>query len=165
MHVLTLYAILDLGKIDYDRSGHRNCKVTIKAHINEQGELSMIGNVWNPIESDIYCGGQCYDTLKEFFPYNKKVQRLIEIWKRWHLNHLRAGTQKQEEWLRAHADEYETLKSYPGPFLSHYDWATRELRKAGLNPDNGYMYGSAWLKEELPTQIIAELSYLMKEVK
>ena len=38
--------------------------------------------------------------------------------------------------------------------------AREELRKVGLHPDNGYLYGSAWLKEEVPTEVLAYLHAL-----
>ena len=47
---------------------------------------------------------------------------------------------------------------------SYYIWAQRILREAGLNPDPAYVhrgkpysYGTAWLFEEIPPDIKAEI--------
>ena len=52
-----------------------------------------MGNSW--IE-----GGQCYDSIQEMYPNDKKVQRIIEIWKKYHLNGMNAGCIHQDEWRR-----------------------------------------------------------------
>ena len=81
----------------------------------------------------------------------EKVERLAAIWDRWHLNDMRAGSEAQEAWLREHRAEYEAQT------LDHYVWAKAELAKAGLQPDNGYSYGSSWMTEEVPLEVLAEL--------
>lgn len=81
---------------------------------------------------------------------------LLDVWKTWHRNDMRAGSPVQEEylWLNPiHAVYPET----------YYEKASALLAEAGLNPDqNGYKYGSAWLKEELPKEIVAFLESLPK---
>jgi hypothetical protein len=73
---------------------------------------------------------------------------MIQIWKRWHLNDTRAGSQKQEEFLR----------EYPiSGTKDRYDLACSALDKAGLLIDNGYKYGSAWIHEQLPSEVISEI--------
>lgn len=111
----------------------------------EDGRLSMCG-IW-------HSQGQIADDLTnealipaEGFEYSD-VLKVQSIWNRWHLNDLRAGTPKQEEFIR----EWK---------LSHrYDYAKacEALEEAGLLYDNGYKYGSSWLKEELPTEVIKYL--------
>lgn len=146
---------LSFGKVDYNNKGRRNCKVTIEVELKD-GELSICGNVWNPSETDIYSGGQNLDEIRKLLRGNPKVKRIHEIWQRWHLNHMRAGSPRQRAYL-----ETQTFPGYP---LSHYTWACEVLAAAGLQPDNEYIhngkpysYGSAWLHEELPAEIIAEV--------
>jgi len=92
---------IHLGKVDYNHNGRKNCAVDVEIEIrimenkNSQKELSMTGNVWNPLHSDIYSGGQNGDTLAELFKGNAKVQRMIEIWDRWHLNGMKATCEHQ----------------------------------------------------------------------
>lgn len=78
---------------------------------------------------------------------------LLDIWKRWHLNDMRAGTPEQEQHLR----ENPVNAVYP---QSHYDLACESLAKAGLNPHNGYSYGSKWLREEVPAEVLEQLAKL-----
>lgn len=81
--------------------------------------------------------------------WNKELEEKFRtVWERWHLNNMRAGTPAQSAHLRNIKDRY------PGYPKSHYEWALEELGKVGLNSDNGYKYGSAWLKEEVPQSVI-----------
>ncbi len=66
-------------------------EITVKE--NRGRVLSMTGE---------YDGGsgQCDDSIAEAYPDDAIVQRLVAIWKRWHLNDMRAGTPEQME--RAH---------------------------------------------------------------
>ena len=77
-------------------------------------------------------------------------EKLLDIWDKWHLNDMRAGTPAQTEYL-------DTIKSeFPGYPTSHYEWACNQLAEVGLNPDpeTDYRYGSAWLREEVPQDVI-----------
>jgi len=152
---------LHLGKIDYYGTGRRINAVDIIVNldygdISEDNQkprrLSITGDIWNMPHTDIVSGGQNLEEIGKLFPRNKKVQRIVEVWKRWHLNDMRAGSPAQEEWLREYGrgrDYTETLE---------------RLANVGLAWDNdvdgypdGYKYGSAWLTEELPDEIIAEV--------
>ena len=141
-----------LGKADYNGSGRRNCECTIEWEL-EDGRFAMSASVWNPRKTDIYMGGQCVAEVASYFPGDAKAQRMAAIWKRWHLNDMRAGSPAQEEHLRTTPD------AFPGYPVSYYEWASGLLAKAGLNPDpnTGYRYGSAWLTEALPDDVIAEI--------
>jgi hypothetical protein len=76
---------------------------------------------------------------------------LLDIWHRWHMNDTIAGSKVQEDWLREHP----VKAVYPE---SHYEKASQALRDAGLNPDaEGYEYGSAWQREEIPPEVIKQL--------
>lgn len=80
------------------------------------------------------------------------LAEFLEIWDRWHLNALRAGTVKQMDYLRS--------LTFPGG--NYHKWALQVLEDARLNPDpvDGYRYGSASLKEEVPESVIAFLEQL-----
>ena len=117
-----------LGKTDYNGSGRRNCECAIEWELRD-GRFSMSACVWNPRKTDIYMGGQCVDEVASLFPEDLKAQRMVSVWKRWHLNDMRAGSPAQEEYLRTTPD------AFPGYPVSHYEWASEVLAKAGLNPD------------------------------
>lgn len=84
------------------------------------------------------------------------MTRLLEVWGRWHLNDLKAGTPKQEEFIR----EWNETNRYD------YVEACNALGEAGLLVDydylppdedgenRGYRYGTAWLTEEVPAGVI-----------
>jgi len=146
--------VLDFGKIDFNGSGRKNCRVTIEVNLNQKEKgtcLSICGNIWNPRETDIYCGGQIYNTLKELshkINNNTKMKRIIEVWERYHLNDMKAGTPAQEKLV----EEYTKKNGY------EYYKVIEYLKQNDLYIDNGYKYGSAWLFEEIPAEIIAEIT-------
>ena len=127
--------ILGLGKVDYNNSGRRNCKATLEWELTSDGEFTMSANIWNPRETDIYCGGQCVDEVASYFPYNAKVQRMVEIWRRWHLNDSQAGCEHQR-----------TL-----------GWKSYDEHPSEPCPVCGYKYGTSCLKEEIPQDIQDEI--------
>jgi len=98
-------------------------------------------------------GGQAHEELLATFGARHGVARLVELWRRWHLNGMRAGTRVQEAFLREHP----SAAVYPE---SHYELALEALAKAGLSPDRGYKYGQAWLVELLPADVLNELAAL-----
>lgn len=121
------------------------------------GRLSLSG-VEGPTANGDALGssGQCSDlAVVDYAPgwTAEMVDRLRAEWERWHLNDMRAGSPAQEAWLRANP----VKATYPE---SHYDKASEALAAAGLNPDGGYRYGSAWLTEEVPADVLAWLQAL-----
>ncbi len=146
----------EAGYVDYYERGRASNRVAIKWRI-EGGEFAMQGEVWRADERDALLCGQCLDEIAELMPDDPKVQRMVKIWRRWHLNYMNAGSPAQEEFLRIHKDEKPHKQN-------HYEWAKEALAGAGLQPDpdyihNGkpYSYGSAWLREELPEDVLAEI--------
>lgn len=122
------------------------------------GRLSLVG-VEGPKSNGNCVGGagQIGDHLeiREFAANwdGAKVKRLAEIWDRWHLNDMQAGTPRQEEFLRSIRGEF------PGYPVSHYEWAKERLAAVGLqpDPDTGYSYGSAWLRVDVPAEVLDEI--------
>lgn len=140
-----------LGKVDYNGNGRNNCEAAITWELSG-GRFSMCAEIWQPNKRDILAGGQCVDTVAAFFPDNAKAQRMLAVWREWHLNDMTAGSPTQEALLKAHPD------------ADSYEKRLMVLQLAALNPDpeylhNGkpYRYGSAWLKRELPADVIAEI--------
>lgn len=124
----------------------------------EYVEFSACASIWDRTRrrDPITCG-QCLGAVAELYPKDIRVQRIVGIWHRWHLNGMRAGTRKQQEHLRAHPFD----PRYP---KSHYDWACEELARAELLQNMGYKYGSAWLIEPLPSEIEAEVKAICAEL-
>lgn len=142
-----------LGKVDYHGRGRKVNKVELTWSV-EEGRFAMSGGVWNGNGSDYTACGQMVDDIAQMFPHDAKVQRMAAIWRRWHLNDMKAGSAVQEEYLRTHpippaAYAYQS---------SHYAVASQVLADAGLNPDpDGYVYGTAWKCEALPADVLAEI--------
>jgi hypothetical protein len=61
--------------------------------------------------------------------------RLREIWKNWHLNDMQAGCEHQRE----------------------RGWTSYDLHPSEPCPVCGYKYGTAWLRKDVPADVIAEL--------
>ena len=99
-------------------------------------ELAIAGNIYE--RGRDVGGGQCIDTaaLVQPGPWSAEdLARLVEIWRRWANNGLNAGC--------AHM----TL-----PEDTSYD-ARKDIRC----PETGYKYGSAWLFDPLPDDVIEDV--------
>lgn len=152
--------IIHLGR---GPSGHIFCKISFI-----DGKLSITG-VEGPT-SNGNCRGSCgqivmglkgHEDLIDPAPgwTRGKIADFLDIWDKWHLNDMQAGSPKQ----RAHLA---TLK-FPGYPANHYTWACERLVEAGLQPDPNYLhndkpysYGNAWLHKEVPADVIAFLEAL-----
>ena len=120
----------------------------------EEGRLSVIG------ETQEDCGQIAHLISTSPKVWNtgwnsQKLTTLLSVWKRWHLNYLRAGSPAQEEALRQ------------ANFEEGYLEALKFLKERNLEPDTGYLvcgkpysYGSKWLKEELPSHVVEFLEAL-----
>lgn len=160
--------IISFGKVDYEARGRKVNEVTIEITL-EDGRLSMRGSIWDARHYDILSGGN-YDDIAALFPYDAKVQRMVEVWKRWHLNHMHAGCEHQraEGWNKRPIDPSKPLNVYGRHFPGqrHDSWNMLVCVRPDEHPDGlltkpcpacGYKYGTAWLREELPAEIIREV--------
>jgi hypothetical protein len=112
----------------------RSMRITVRL---ADGRLSMIADIGSGRRGG-YEGGQCYDAILEYADKGKieytpewdreKLHRLIAVWKRWHLNDMRAGCEHQR--LAGGYEVGEPCRTC------------------------GYGYGTAWLVEPLPQEII-----------
>lgn len=171
--------------------------------IISNGRLSMTGNITG------YGAGQIVDSIK---PATQDQGELIAVWRKWHLNDMRAGTAKQmkvidglnydealralishdkegnpmepeaikgalEIWERLNkcvteldyfnlvaslgVNEFVLLKDQKIPVRER---AEKFLFGETLLFDDGYRYGSAWLKEELHPYIIEQLESITQAI-
>lgn len=137
--------------------GGRNVSVYVRIKIVD-GNLSIVGV--EGLTKSGYCLGSCGQIVGELKRINNFVgdwerwlPTFTEIWERWHLNDMKAGTIKQEDFLRKKKSELNVRRL-------DYEVACKYLEEAGLLIDNGYKYGTSWLKEELPSEVIAFLEAL-----
>lgn len=109
-------------------------ETTTHKHVKSYRTLSLSGSYNGG-------GGQIVDRLKELDTVSipeQDLKDLIEIWERWHLNDLKAGCEHQEP-IPVSSDH---------PEYVHYKWLNSK------RCPNGYKWGSAWLVEELPQEVI-----------
>lgn len=185
--------VFNFGKIDYTGTGRKAYPVTVEVELRKRGgektftidpktkeriytgstkpeywELSICGNIWNTKKTDIYCGGQCLDTINEYrAQLNDKAvfDELFKLWKRYHLNGMRAGTPEQEKAL----EEWEAAGN-----KYEYTAACEYLKTIGLYEVNfsgltvgrrynneSYKYGHAWIVEELPGDVLLRVEHLL----
>ena len=141
---------------------------TITGKTPEYVELSICGSIWNSRHSDIVCGGQCLDTIakyKEQLEDKEVFETLYNLWKKYHLNGMHAGTPEQEdvieEW-KAEGNHYE------------YTAVCEMLKRRGLYEVNytglsvgrrynnePYKYGHDWLIQELPGDVLLKIEPLL----
>lgn len=142
--------------------------------------LSMTGEVPNRFGTDLSQCGQMQDTIKyvikkEQFEFDKKwtierVNRLLELWDRWHLNDARPWCphQFEEGWHKRPINPNLLIDTYghhlgktKTPTWNMLVWVNRKEHPDGLLGEPcskcGYKYGTSWLYEEIPQNVIDEL--------
>jgi hypothetical protein len=130
----------------------------LTVNINFDGEkLSITGSEGRDSGGQIIMHQWDFQTYAE--GHNAEtVKKLRDIWNKWHLNDMQAGSPAQTAFLEAN----------PVPRAADYfTEASQKLKDAGLNPDpnyfnNGkpYRYGSAWLRVEIPAEALQYLQNL-----
>ena len=163
----------NFGKVAYT-SNRRTCaaEVTMEYRETETGkELSIRGNIWNHLHTDIYSGGQNLDEMKKYLAHNKKFMRLYNLWKNWHMNGMHAGTAKQEAAVKEWREKN-------GGGMFDYTAACEYLKGIGLYVDtladdetlsceteranrNHYEYGNGWIHKAIPQEVEAEIYDLL----
>lgn len=110
--------------------------------VDEFLSLGIMGTVWRTrhrTNEDCESAGQIVDHIDPatIVPADGlrlgDIERLCEIWRRWHLNDMRANCAHQ-----AHV--------WPLP---------KDLATIPVCPETGYKYGTAWLVEPLPAEVEA----------
>jgi hypothetical protein len=124
------------------RTSEGNVNLFIKI---ENGKLSIMGDEGHHRSGQINTTLTAADIIEYTPEWNEaKFKRLLEIWDRWHLNTMKAGTPAQEKAVR----EYIKTTRYEYTAVCQY------LKTKDLYIDNGYKYGTSWLKEELPADVV-----------
>jgi hypothetical protein len=144
-------------------------QVWVTAEI-EGNRLSMTGEVVaRPGVEPVECG-QIIEAVRECKPANgwthAELNKLADVWARWHLNDMRAGCEHQraEGWNKRPIDPSRPTDTYGTHFEGQRQaswnmlaWVRPEDHPDGLLtrpcPVCGYRYGTAWLTEELPQEI------------
>ena len=179
------------GKIDFDHVGKKRNLVTVEVCLYHRGgektfrevngvreytgestpeyyEFTACGNVWNNLHTDIIFGGQCLDEIDKFRFYlsNRKLwSEIYDLWKKYHLNGMKAGTPEQEaaiqEWIDSghkydYKDACEYLKS-----IGLYEVNFTGKSVGRLFNNEPYKYGHAWIIEDLPEDVFERVMELV----
>lgn len=104
------------------------------------------------------------------------IAKLAQTWRRWHLNDMRPGCEHQREqgWDKRPIDPSKPLDAY-GVFVGEHAtwnmlvWVTKREHPQGLLaepcPVCGYKYGTAWLHEDVPDDVLRWLAALPETTK
>lgn len=103
---------------------------------NDKKVLSICGTLYDK-RGSMVASGQCIDTIAECIP-NETTQLIKEIWERWHLNDMHAGCIHQREFEKE-------------PYDKH---------RGHVCEICNYQYGTGWIYEELPEDVIKTLKSL-----
>ena len=141
----------NFGKIDYYGRGRKINSVEVKVELSDKGVFTASANIWNSKHTDCVCGGQCLDEVAKYVK-SDKFKRIYRFWELYHLNDMHPGTEKQEEALKAAG-----LSSWANNYSECCDY----LESINLLVDNGYKFGTGWLKRDIPVEDIAEIEKLL----
>jgi len=157
----------NFGKIAYSSSvGNKINKVEVTIELqqkpNKDTVFSAHALIWNSTCTHILEGGQCLDTINEYptIHNNETFAVIYKMWKKYHLNDMHAGTERQETALK------EAIKNGKLPKHSDYTEQCEYLKTINLLDDEEYLvpkqqrdgsvehvpyrYGSGWLYREIP---------------
>jgi hypothetical protein len=145
--------VFEFGKIAYEGERKENL-VTVEVGLQKKKEgyvFSACCCVWNKNKTDIFRGGQCFDGLLQYINQlddKKLFVEIWELWKKWHLNDMHAGTEKQEK----------ALKNFNGDYKAQCEY----LEKKGLLIDDGYKYGTSWLFRKIDKNDLIRIAKIME---
>lgn len=138
--------VVDCGLADFGLNKRVRAYIEIELR-EEDNTLSICGE----IQGISY--GQCIDEIKKAFgDTNSTVNILYYWWENYHLNDMHAGDKEQEKAVK----EYRKKNPYD------YDKICEYLDSKGLLVHNGYRYGTAWLKEEIPASTLKDIKAFIK---
>jgi len=158
MNKIINIGILDLGG---KKGGQLFCNIEF-----EDGRLSISG-----VEAPLPSGnarGSCGQIVMHEWKFKKLhkgwtpalVSKFRKTWDKYHLNDMKAGSPRQELAIAAWK---------LGGATYEYKAACEMLAQLGILEDQDYIhegkpykYGSAWLKTEIPTEVISFLASLPK---
>lgn len=132
--------------------------------IGWDGRRLSISGVEGPMRNGDCRGGagQITDALTTLKSYaagwsRELAEHLAEVWQRWHLNDMRACCEHQRDWpVKEHIAVGNQTKAR--------GWVRTDEHPDGLLAEPckvcGYRYGSAWLHEEVPADVLEFLKAL-----
>lgn len=144
-----MYKKFNFGKHNYNNTGRRY-EFIVEVRLSDDEVFSACGTIGRR------CGGQCLDDMLEFLKDDEVFVKIYNYWKKYHLNNMHAGTIKQEDAIKEYLNGGK-----------RYDYAEvcKYLDGVGLLVDDGYRYGSKWLKRDIPENDLKGIKELLRGVK
>ena len=134
----------------------KNFKFEIKGKKGQFAKVEIAltdKNVFTASGQTAHYGGQCLDEINKIITPNETFNQIYRLWKLYHLNDMHAGTEKQEKAL---ADKF------GGVNANIYTEQCKYLESIDLLIDNGYKFGTGWLKREIPNKDLQLIKELLK---
>lgn len=158
---------------------------SVYCHIRFDGSKLSISGVIGPMRNGDARGsvGQIDADIRDAVDYNEikfvngftleLTNKFLDVWDRWHLNDMRAGCEHQraEEWHKKPIDSMKPLTAYgihfygqTNPSYNALVWVRPNEHPNGLlgQPCKvcGYQYGTKWLHEDVPDDVLKWLNEL-----
>ena len=174
---------INFGKIDYYQRGRKinavDLEIELRKSDTDKPTFSVCCNVWNASHTDIIAGGQCLDdaNIVRKMAHNRLYMEILNLWKKYHLNDMHAGTPTQEKCLQEHKNESDAIRrqleqahpyyncKYLQPNISQYEIDCEILKKYGLyevtHDGKPYKYGHGWLYEPIPQKDLQRIKEII----
>jgi len=140
-----------LFKLEAKFEEKKTCFPHLTTDLEDMKEITAFSLVGETRHS----AGQNKEEFLEMFSGDEDAKRLYDIWDKWHLNNIVAGTEAQME----------VVKAANIGNKNWYDNACIELARIGLYEDRGYPFGKHWLCRVLPEGLETEVKDLMNRLE
>lgn len=127
-----------------------NIEATVTIELKENNVFTATG--WLKEERRC-CSDQCLEKNYNYFNDNETMATIYNMWKKHHLNDMHPGTEAQEEALE---------KAGYTSWANKYYECCEYLKSINLYEDNGYKFGTGWLKREIPQEDLEIIKGLFK---
>lgn len=164
---------LSFGKVAFPPYQKRkSCEVELELSLTKMSNgttrFSVCGFIWNHTHTDIYSGGQIDETIRALIKEGELeaspiLSEVLELWSKYHLNHLCPGTPEQEEAVQK-GWELGAIKKFQKE--SFYEQACAYLKSVGLyevqHEGKPYRYGSDWIYSQIPKKDLKRIQEIME---
>ena len=153
----------------FENCGRRSITINVDLKDdNGKKYLSITGEVYELFDnsrcSNAVCFGQCYEEIAKMLPGDKKIQRIVEVWKKYHLNDMVPSCEHQRElgWDEIAKKLVQVKRPWRNKMESvALGWLHETKHEEGILckpcPVCGYKYGDAWNYMPIPKEIIEEI--------
>lgn len=180
-------ATVDFGKIAFNYSGRKANAADVEIELIECGgdpiyncggkatgrktpqytELHIRGEVWDTKHTDIVMGGQCLESMKPYI-HSALFNEIYELWSKYHLNGMHAGTPEQEAAIKAREERIGRQLTYDEKCELLKEAHLYEVEYTGpavgrMYDHEPYVYGHAWLIQDLPDDVVKRVIEITKE--